>query len=285
MVLAVAALAGCAGPGQLHDAGPTRPLASPPSPPSPVELWPAVALSTSPTPAVGSPGAPEPVPGITVSGDDIRTVDVSRLLRQDSRDVPASEQEAVTGCTGCQVLAPQFRDLTGDGREELLTAVLTADQRGDLHVYRLVEHQLVPILTLPVAAGFWADTLLSDLEVHEPAGTAAVVLSTYHWDGARLAFSNRQIKPTGPGGDAPACLLGDLQVGTLPASAKPTLPRNPGTPSAGPIQPSARPSVAPPAPGGAGAAPAFATPSALPSAAPPAAPVPSAPPATPGVSR
>ncbi|WP_199881787.1 hypothetical protein [Streptomyces sp. CB03911] len=225
--LAVAASAGCSSAGQLHDAGRTRPVTVRPSP---QQLWPAADVSPLPSASPTGQPSPAPVPGVVADGDDIRAVDARVLLDKDPAVQP-EERTAPTGCAGCAVRTPQYRDLTGDGREELLTAVVTGGQRAFLHVYTLRERQVLPVLALQVQTGFSADTVGPDLLVHEPTSEVTETNSTYRWNGVRLAFHDRQIRATGPAADVPGC---------LPTAASPDI-REPGR--------SAQPAV-PPAPGG-----------------------------------
>ncbi|MFC8447539.1 hypothetical protein [Kitasatospora sp. NPDC057223] len=252
-VLAVAVTTGCTSAGGLHDAGRTRAVTSPPSPPSPRLLWQAADVPQAPSGTPTPQSAPVPVPGVVADGDDIRAVDVPALLGADPA-LQSDERAALAGCTGCQVRPAQYRDLTGDGRDELLTAVLTPERRAFLHVYTLHERQLLPVLALQALPGFSADTVGADLLVHEPTSEATETNSTYHWNGLRMAFESRQIRATGPAADVPGCV-------PTPVASEPA-------------HPSAAPRTARPGAGsGAGDAPA---PSVVPGAAPAAPAVPSA---------
>ncbi|GGV18717.1 hypothetical protein GCM10010495_36890 [Kitasatospora herbaricolor] len=264
VALAVAASAGCSSAGQLHDAGKTRPVTVRPSP---QQLWPAADVSPLPSASPAGQPSPAPVPGVVADGESIRTVDVPVLLDKDP-SVQSEERTALTGCAGCAVRPAQYRDLTGDGREELLTAVVTGGQRAYLHVYTLRERQVLPVLALQVLTGFSADTVGPDLLVHEPTNEVTETNSTYRWNGVRLAFDNRQIRATGPAADVPGCL--------------PTGP----APELRDVGPSAQPTVAPAPGGGSGrgdSGPAAARPSVAAGARPTASPspVPQAPSASP----
>lgn len=237
---ALAALAGCADTGQLHDAGATRPLSAPTSPPTPVALWAAVGAAPTPSASATQPvGALTPVPGITVSGADLRSVDVHQLLRQDPQ-LKDAERTALAGCTGCQVLDPRYADLVGDGGAELITAVLTADQHAYLHVYQLRDHQVLAVPEISVLPGFTAQTVGRDLVVNEPTSAATETSSTYRWDGGQLV--RVETKFTGPDTVAtPDCQPG---VVTPPyPTGKSSRPQPSAVPSAAPA---ATPSGAPP---------------------------------------
>ncbi|MER5642576.1 hypothetical protein ABT095_37280 [Kitasatospora sp. NPDC002227] len=193
LALALPLLAGCAGAGALHDAGPARPLAARPSP---EQLWPAVRPAAAPSPAVsGQVPPPTALPGLTVPGGDIRTVDARTALGKD----PALQSDELTvlatGCQGCLVQPALYRDVTGDGRPELLTAVVTT---GDsyLHVYQLRDGRLYPVLAQRVQPGFTADTVGQDLLLHEPDGPTD---TTYRWSGTRLLRTDRRIAGAGTG--------------------------------------------------------------------------------------
>ncbi len=258
-VMAVAVTAGCTSAGQLHDAGQTRPVTSPPRPEL---LWPAADVSPQPSGSATAVPPPVPVPGVSVEGADIRAVDVRVLLGADPA-LAADERAALTGCAGCLVRPAQYRDVTGDGQDELLTAVITGDRRAFLHVYTVHEHQVLPVLALQALPGFSADTVARDLVVHEPTSEVTETNSTYRWDGVRMAFENRQIRATGPAADVPGCL--PTASVSEPATPGPAVPR-PGRTAPGS---GAGPTVLPSAATGA-------APSAAPSAAPAVPAVPSA---------
>lgn len=215
LLAAVAAVSGCAGAGQLHDAGPAREIAARPSPQL---LWPAAETTSVPSPeAVSSSPPPSPLPGITVPGDDIRTVDAPTVLAKDPA-LRKEEQAALTGCQGCLVRPAQYRDLTGDGRPELITAVLTGPaEAAYLHVYAARDGQLRSLLSQKVLSGFTADTVGAKLLVHEPSGAQAQTDTTYGWNDVRLVPISQEVKGTGPTAEATLCVPTEP-----PASADPT---------------------------------------------------------------
>ncbi|WP_147465125.1 hypothetical protein [Streptomyces sp. 1114.5] len=259
VLLALAALAfGRATPGGLRDHGPAHPVTPPPVP---RPLWPDLAPSPSPTPpGSGSAGAtqapPEPVPDLTVPGRDLTAVDVRALLTKDPALTP-EERRTLGTSTGSdarapEIRAPEFRDLTGDGRPELITTVTTPGPVF-LHVYTLVEDRVVPILSVQVQRTFNAATIGSDLVLYESTGVYVRTTSHYRWDGVRLVLLERK----------------DEGLGVLPPTG-PTGPDSLQTPTATP-KPAATPSgpdvVGPrPAPGGAVPSPRAPEPTSRPSA-------------------
>jgi hypothetical protein len=199
--------AGCGTPGRLHDDGRAPAVASHPSPQA---LWADSPTTTAPagTAPVRQP-PPSAVPGVIAPSGDIQAVSVTKLLDRDPA-LERDEREALNRCPACDLRPPRYRDLTGDGRPELITAVVTPADRAVLHVYTLRRDRLVPVLDLPISSHFTADTVGLDLVVQEPTTASLETSSRYHWDGTRLAFTTRQIKATGPGStvDALACAPG-----------------------------------------------------------------------------
>ncbi|MER7759429.1 hypothetical protein [Streptomyces sp. NPDC097619] len=138
------ALAGCGGTGQLESAGPT-PIAS-----GPVHLWPgrqgAVALPPDPG---GSP--PEYVKDIPrVQDQNVRDVDPLAVVRAEQKATRGQTtgpdwlpDQVVTalgackaaGAPGCPVLEPYYRDLTGNGRAELILGIELPDHQLAVRAY------------------------------------------------------------------------------------------------------------------------------------------------------
>ncbi|GJF32508.1 hypothetical protein KNE206_52080 [Kitasatospora sp. NE20-6] len=201
-------LTGCGTPGPLHDAGPARPIAAHPSP---LALWPAAATSApaSPQPTADRP-PPEPLPSITAPAGGLGALAASAVLTHDPGLTDLEHRALNGGCTGCVVQPAQYRDLSGDGRPELITAVVMPDRdsgegQAVLHVYTERGGGIVPVLSVTALAGFTADTVGRDLVVHEPTGPRARTSSTYRWSAVRMAFADRRITSTGPDDGAPAC--------------------------------------------------------------------------------
>ncbi|MFH9352750.1 hypothetical protein [Kitasatospora sp. NPDC017646] len=229
-------------PGGLRDDGPRAAVTRPPSA---KPLWPG--LATAPPPATSATGSatqappPQPVPDLTVPGHDLAAVDVHTLLAEDPA-VSAEERRALGSCTDCEVRAPEFRDLTGDGQPELITAVTTPGQVV-LHVYTLVGDRVLPILRVQIKPDFGAETLGSDLWLYEPTTVTTRTTSHYHWDGTRLALVEKRVDgiglltPTAPGAEPPTG-SGSGSGGAVPVPMRPSAEAKPG---AGAAVPTARP--------------------------------------------
>ncbi|MER7672150.1 hypothetical protein ABTY61_27335 [Kitasatospora sp. NPDC096128] len=243
---------GRAAPGGLRDDGPRQAVA-PPSPPAVTKpLWPGLAAA-SPPPTTSTDSAaqapPQPVPGLTVPGHDLAAVDVRTLLAKDPA-VSAEERRALDSCADCEVRAPEFRDLTGDGQPELITTVGSPGTLV-LHVYTLADDRVLPILRVQVQQGFSAATVDSDLWLYEPTTYTTRTTSHYRWNGHRLTLVERQVEgvgllqPTDPGADGPAVAGADH----APPVARPTAgPKQP--PAGGGAAPAPYPSRATPQPSG-----------------------------------
>ncbi|MET8630336.1 hypothetical protein ABZW30_42665 [Kitasatospora sp. NPDC004669] len=214
VLIALAALAlDRSDPGGLRDNGPLKPV----TPTAVAEpLWPALAASpppTTPTASSATQAPPQPLPDLTVPGHDLTTVDVRSVLTKDPA-LSAEEHRALDSCAGCEVRAPEFRELTGDGRRSLITAVATPGLVV-VHVYTLADDRVLPILRAEVRSGFSAATVGSDLWLYEPTTVFTRTSSHYQWDGVRLALKERRVDGTG--------LLPD-DAGTGPPTATPTTP-------------------------------------------------------------
>ncbi|MCX4748543.1 hypothetical protein OG455_24005 [Kitasatospora sp. NBC_01287] len=220
--------------------------------PTPVAVWAASVGTPTPAGTAAPQAAPTALPGVTVTGGDLQAVDVKQLLRQDPQTEPG-ERTALSGCTGCQLLPSQYRDLVGDGGAELITAVVTADHHAYLHVYQLRGQQVFAVLTLSVLPGFTADTLGTDLVVHEPTSSATRTTSTYHWNGAQLVRTTATGPDTTPApgpNDCPAPTPypgGKFQLPLVIPSPSATAGSK-AHPSAGPVAPATAPAPTAPAP-------------------------------------
>ncbi|MEK2494212.1 hypothetical protein WN990_32160 [Kitasatospora purpeofusca] len=238
VLLAAAALAlpvGCAAPGELRDNGAVAPVT--PSP-ARVPLWPSAPTAPSPTPLepTGSRSpepAPQPVPDLAVPGQDVTTVDVRALVTKDP-GVTQAERRVLEPCPGCELRTPEYRDLTGDGRPELLLAVVLADTVV-LHVYTASADRLLPIHRVTLLKEFGAETVGTDLWLYEPTGSFRTG-RLYRWDGVRLALADQKVEGIGPTPEPEP---------TPPTAEKPTVEKPPGT---GPTAASGGGAVKPSAP-------------------------------------
>ncbi|MFJ9941548.1 hypothetical protein [Streptomyces erythrochromogenes] len=139
-------LAGCGDTGGLVGAGATATASGP------VHLWPdRLGATVPPADPAGAP--PEYVKGIPpVRDQDVHAVDLVSLVQAELRahpktgvgadGMPAETAAAIKACKdgaaepeSCPVLAPYYRDLTGNGKDELIVGIEFPDRMMSVRVY------------------------------------------------------------------------------------------------------------------------------------------------------
>ncbi|WMX45066.1 hypothetical protein RGF97_09655 [Streptomyces roseicoloratus] len=138
-------LTGCGGHGELQSSGRT------PSAVGPVRLWPDLPPATNPPLDYGETDT-ERVPGIGVPDNDVHAVDAIAVVQAEVRADPSARsggnglyeetaraiencREGAAGRAACPVLKPYYRDLTGNGRDELIVGVRLPEQQLAVRVY------------------------------------------------------------------------------------------------------------------------------------------------------
>ncbi|MFD4508831.1 hypothetical protein [Streptomyces sp. NPDC058457] len=202
--------AGCGDSGGLRGAGAT------PTAISPAKLWPDLRPASSPAWPYDE-GSTETVKGITVPGDDIRGVDPVAVVRAEIASDPADygdkgayhetadrmkECTAGGGGARCPLLKPYYRDLTGDGRDELMLGFrLYPTNQTALRVYTVEKHRLVQVLDDNDAI-IGVELAGRTVIVRSPAGISGYEYrTTWAWDPERKAmvFSRDEFLRTGKG--------------------------------------------------------------------------------------
>ncbi|MFC9298202.1 hypothetical protein ACFTWH_35315 [Streptomyces sp. NPDC057011] len=174
-------LAGCAANGALHAADDGRPAARAQGPYRP---WPERPPAPPPEVDVLHAEGRVPIAGIEVpAGASLRDVPPMDVLTADLRPRPAGQDEtkaALARCTGqeqgagdCPVRTAHYRDLTGNGRDELILGIELPGHRLNLRVYTADSGRVVQIMD---TAARVTDVQLTerDLIIHSatsPAGT------------------------------------------------------------------------------------------------------------------
>lgn len=248
-VLVLAAAVGCGDAGGLEGAGST------PTAVGPARLWPELTPASSPAFEIGEVNT-EPVKGVDVPADgDIRRVDPVGIVRAEIDANPGDyagdkapyreTDRRMADCAEgpghgkCPVLRPYYRDLTGDGREDLTLGFrLLPGQTTVVRVYTVDEDRLMQVMA-------WEDAL-SGVEL---AGRSLVIRSpsevagyeyrlqwTWDRDQRAMLLTHDEMLRTGPRGHS--------RHPSAPPSA-----RSSGSPSAPSPTPSS-PSVSPSASGG-----------------------------------
>ncbi|MGW7549219.1 hypothetical protein ACWGKQ_50100 [Streptomyces sp. NPDC054770] len=206
-LLAVTA-AGCGDSGGLRAAG------AAPTAISPAKLWPDLRPASSPAWPYDE-GSTETVKGITVPGDDIRAVDPVAVVRAEIASDPADygatgayhetadrmkECTAGGGGARCPLLKPYYRDLTGDGRDELTLGFrLYPTNQTALRVYTVEKHRLMQVLDDNDAI-IGVELAGRTVIVRSPAGISGYEYrTTWAWDPERKAmvFSRDEFLRTG----------------------------------------------------------------------------------------
>ncbi|MGW8554661.1 hypothetical protein [Streptomyces tubercidicus] len=185
----VALLGGCAGVGEPLSAGHTSAAAAP------VRLWP----DRKPAP-LEEPGAgenlPAAVPGVPrVPSGDIRKAPLLTVVKGQvaagsslgggpqfdsatTRKIDACAEER----TRCPVLKPQYQDLTGDGKAELIVGIGAADESLALWVFMLrhgVVNRILDVGVDPLSV----EIANGDLIVREPTSKREYATRTvFAWD-------------------------------------------------------------------------------------------------------
>lgn len=142
VVVGAALLAGCGVGGGLRSTGPA------PNAVGPARLWPELPPASA-APYDYGEGETARIPGIEVPHDDVHRLDPVAVVRAGLKarpnrggaaaDLPADTVRRIDACrtepASCPVLRPYFRDLTGDGKDELVLGIRLADHQLSIRVY------------------------------------------------------------------------------------------------------------------------------------------------------
>lgn len=208
-VLCVCALAGggCAAPGGLGVGSAAPPVSSQPRP---EPLWPA--WSDAPGAAVGR-REPAPVPlknAPEVGTDGLAGIDPGAIAAADPRMKPyLGKGNAIEGPGRAGVRPPVYKDLTGDGKPDLILAADQASGLAALSVYAVADGKIVAVL-FTIGRRLAAESIGSDLLVRIAADDGSVQAVRYHWDGDRMAVVNDERTFRVP---EPSCGPGDTRGG------------------------------------------------------------------------
>ncbi|MGP3774247.1 hypothetical protein ACTWJ8_25860 [Streptomyces sp. SDT5-1] len=142
------ACAGCGDQGGLESAGPT------PTAVGPERLWPTLPSATRAADDYGA-GETAVVKGVEVPGGKLRAVDPVTIVRARVAAAPDDYKDIaddVADCPEsghakkCPVLGGYYRDLTGDGRDDLLVAVRAPHRQAYLQAYTYGGGKLTQIM-------------------------------------------------------------------------------------------------------------------------------------------
>ncbi|MFD7790660.1 hypothetical protein [Streptomyces sp. NPDC059759] len=155
LVLAVA-LTACGDSGDLRGAGAT------PTAVGPSRLWPQLAPASTPAIDYGEADT-ETVKGVTAPGDDIHKVDPVAVVRAEVAAHPddytgphapyAATVKQLDDCgergaqgKKCPILQAYYRDLTGDGKDDLVLGIRFPKDQLAVRVYTFLHHRLVEVM-------------------------------------------------------------------------------------------------------------------------------------------
>ncbi|MEV0742816.1 hypothetical protein AB0I51_44465 [Streptomyces sp. NPDC050549] len=144
------------------DTGALRGVGATPTATSPAKLWPSLSPAASPAYDFDEADT-EIVNGVTVPGDDIRKVDPIAVVRAEIAANPddydgskapyRGTDERIGDCgsgrdrSKCPVLKPYYRDLTGDGHDDLTLGFrLLPTKMTAVRVYTVEKHRLVQVM-------------------------------------------------------------------------------------------------------------------------------------------
>ncbi|MFE0174623.1 hypothetical protein ACFWZ2_20085 [Streptomyces sp. NPDC059002] len=174
----------------------------------PVQLWPERSPAPPPIPGKDAYGRPSPLTGVPeVPSGDIRKLDVhsvvaAQLAEEDRREERSFGEETtrqLLGCATkknatkknstekkqCPLLAPQYQDLTGDGKAELILGIDRKEFGLAVWVYRLDAGKVTRILNTGMEE-LSIEVANGKLVVREPMGAPGYEMRTvYAWDSPR----------------------------------------------------------------------------------------------------
>ncbi|MFE6663713.1 hypothetical protein ACFVFH_09110 [Streptomyces sp. NPDC057697] len=194
-VVGTVLLTGCGNGGGLRSAGPT-PVAV-----GPARLWPELAPASA-APYDYGEGETAHIPGIQVPDGDVHRLDPVAVVQAGLRarpnrssgtaDLPADTVRKINACrsapAACPVLRPYFRDLTGDGRDDLVLGIRLADHQLSVRVYMPETGGLTRILSTSDAV-ISVELAGRDLIMRAPSAITGYEYRTaWSWDARQRAM-------------------------------------------------------------------------------------------------
>ncbi|MGP3688469.1 hypothetical protein ACTVZO_27845 [Streptomyces sp. IBSNAI002] len=200
LLAALPLLAGCGDAGGLVGAGST------PTVSGPVHLWPDRQGAVVP-PADPGGAPPEYVRGIApVQGQDVHGVDPVALVQAELRahpktdvgpdGMPAETAAAIRDCGKegaepgeCPVLTPYYRDLTGNGKDELIVGIEYPDKMMSVRVYTADADGRLNRIMATTQTVINVDLAGRDVVLRAPSGNNGYELITaWSWDEKQLTM-------------------------------------------------------------------------------------------------
>ncbi|MGW2934302.1 hypothetical protein ACWDA7_21160 [Streptomyces sp. NPDC001156] len=190
-------LAGCGDSGALRGAGPTATAVGP------ERLWPRLPPASAPALDYGV-AQTQTVKGVTVPGDDVHRVDPLAVVRAEVAAHPeayagphavyATTRERLQECGTkdgqgrCPLLRAYYRDLTGDGRDDMVLGIRFPGEQLAVRVDTVENHRLVQVMGT-------SDSVISvelagrDVIIRSPSTLPGYAFRTvWSWDPAQRAM-------------------------------------------------------------------------------------------------
>ncbi|MER7724151.1 hypothetical protein [Streptomyces sp. NPDC096323] len=239
-----ALLAACGTGGELKSAGHA------PDAIGPARLWPELPPASA-APYDYGEGETAHIPGIAVPGGDVRRLDPVAVVQaglnarpdraSGTAAFPAETVRRINACrtapASCPVLKPYYRDLTGDGRDEMVLGVQLADRQLSVRVYMPEPSGLTRIMSTSDAV-ISVELAGRDLIMRAPSAITGYEYRTaWSWDGRQRAMlpTQDEILRMAPG-DGPG-------LRRAPSARPFTRPSADASPTPGTAAPTAAPSA------------------------------------------
>ncbi|MFD7067639.1 hypothetical protein ACFV97_10450 [Streptomyces sp. NPDC059913] len=188
-------LTGCGDNGGLRSAGTVPPAVGP------VRLWPGLPTASAAPKDYGE-GETARIPGITVPDDDVHRLDPVAVVRaglaarsgrtSGTAELPADTVRRINACgtepASCPVLRPYYRDLTGDGHDDLVLGIRLTNGQLSVRAYTARGGVLTRILSTSDAV-ISVELAGRDLIVRAPSAIPGYEYRTsWTWDGSQRAM-------------------------------------------------------------------------------------------------
>ncbi|WP_393060473.1 hypothetical protein [Streptomyces sp. LN549] len=243
-----ALLAGCGTGGELRSAGQATAAIGP------AHLWPELPPASA-APYDYGEGETAHIPGITVPGGDVHRLDPVAVVQaglsarpdrsSGTAALPAETVRRINACrtapATCPVLKPYFRDLTGDGRDEMVLGIQLANRQLSVRVYMPEPGGLTRIMSTSDAV-ISVELAGRDLIMRAPSAITGYEYRTaWSWDDQQRAMlpTQDEILRMTPRADP-----GRRHTASARPSARPTTGATPPRTAAPTAQPTAAPSAA-----------------------------------------
>ncbi|PBC86977.1 MULTISPECIES: hypothetical protein [unclassified Streptomyces] len=194
-------LSGCTQSGEPLSAGRTSAASAP------VRLWPERKPAPQPERGTGE-NLPAAVPGVPpVPSGDIRKANLFTVVKAQTAagsalgggpQFDSATTRKINACAAeperCPVRKPQYRDLTGDGKDELIVGIESPDRSLALWVFTLDHGQVTRIMDAG-ATPLSVEIANGDLILREPTGTPGYDTRTvYAWDARTRTMALRSME-------------------------------------------------------------------------------------------